>query len=322
MKPKIVVLDGYALNPGDLDWDPIAQHGELTVYDRSGGQVVERATGAEIVLTNKDVLSRDEIAALPDLKYIGVLATGTNVVDIQAAHERGIVVTNVPGYGPDTVAQHTIALLLKLTNHVDLHAAAVESGDWAQSPDFCFTVAPLSELAGKTLGVIGLGAIGQRVAQIGAALGMKIAALDRARGRTGDLAGIDIEHLSLDDLFAAADVLTLHCPLTAETQHIVNAERLARMKPTAILINTGRGPLVDEAALAAALRESRIAGAALDVLSNEPPTADHPLIGCPRAIITPHIAWATLEARHRLLHIAADNLAAFLAGEARNVVGV
>ena len=322
MKPTIVVLDGYALNPGDIGWDPVEAHGELTVYDRSGSQTIEHATGATIILTNKENIGRNEIEALPELKYIGVLATGTNVVDLSAAQQRNIVVTNVPGYGVDSVAQHTFALMLELTNRVGDHATAVRDGAWARSPDFCFTLAAMSELAGKTLAIVGLGAIGRRVARIGSALGMKIATVARAGRKPIKIHGIKLEYMPLDELFATADVLTLHCPLTDETHQMVNTERLASMKPTAVLINTGRGPLIDEAALAAALTEGRIGGAALDVLSTEPPPADHPLVGCPNCIITPHIAWATIEARRRLMQIAADNIAAFLAGKPQNVVRV
>lgn len=319
-RPKIVVLDGYALNPGDLDWAPLEALGDLTVHDRSRGHVVERAAGAPIVLTNKDLVGRDEIEALPDLKYIGVLATGTNIVDLQTATERGIVVTNVPGYGPDSVAQHAIALMLALTSRVGEHAAAVHAGHWSASPDFSFTLSPMTELAGKTLAIIGLGAIGKRVAEIGAALGMKIASVNREGKTPVQMSGIEVTWLPLEELLATADVLTLHCPLTDETHHLINAERLALMKPTALLINTGRGPLIDEPALADALRDGRIGGAGLDVLTTEPPVNGSPLIGCPNAIITPHNAWATVEARERLLRIAADNLAAYLEGTPQNVV--
>lgn len=324
MATKIVVLDGYTLNPGDISWAPIDGLGELVVHERSNREeTVERAKDATIALTNKTVLDADTLAQLPDLKYVGVLATGVNVVDLDAARARGITVTNVPAYSTASVAQHVFALLLELTNQVAAHDREVHDGRWAAGPDFSFTVGPLMELDGKTLGIIGLGAIGRRVAAIGHAMGMKIATVERPGKPRVELPGIDITWLPLDDLFAASDALTLHCPLTDDTKHMVNADRLALMKPTAFLINTGRGPLVDEAVLAQALNYGTIAGAGLDVLSVEPPTGEHannPLLTAPRCVLTPHNAWATREARQRLTQIAGDNLAAFLSGSPVNVV--
>jgi glycerate dehydrogenase len=316
-RPTIVVLDGYTLNPGDISWEPIASLGNLTVYDRSGDASAERARHAEIVLTNKDLITAELLQTLPKLRCIGVLATGTNIVDLRAARERDIVVTNIPGYGSESVAQHVFALLLELVNHTSRHIQAVRDGRWSSCPDFCFTVETIVELSGKTLGIVGVGAIGRRVAEIGHAFGMRIAATDQRRV---SIDGVRIEWLSADELFAAADVLTLHCPLTDETRHLVNAERLGRMKASAYLINTGRGPLVDEAALYQALLEGRIAGAGLDVLSIEPPASGNPLIGAPRSVVTPHIAWASRQSRERLMRIAADNIASFLRGTPTNVV--
>ncbi|HEX7010261.1 MAG TPA: D-2-hydroxyacid dehydrogenase [Phycisphaeraceae bacterium] len=330
MPQRIVVLDGYTLTPaqpgykpppGELDWEPLTSLGELIVHDRTPTEeVVAHAQGAPIVLTNKTVIDAKAIQSLPELRYIGVLATGTNIVDLDAARQRGIPVTNVPGYSTASVAQHVFALLLELATHTAAHAQAVREGQWSRCPDFSFTVAPIVELAGKTLGIVGLGAIGKQVARIGHAMGMKIAAAHQSSMRQVDLPGIAIDWMPVDDLFAHADVITLHCPLTDQTRGLVNAQRLGRMKPTAYLINTGRGPLVDESALAEALAQGRLAGAGLDVLSTEPPPPDNPLLGAPRCVITPHIAWASYEARQRLMRIAADNIRAFLDGRAVNVV--
>lgn len=318
--PQIVVLDGHTLNPGDIDWKPIESLGRLTVYDRSGAQSAERARGAPIVLTNKDPISAEMMDRLPDLRYIGVLATGTNIVDLRAASERGIVVTNVPGYGAQSVAQHAFALLLELVNHTSRHIDAVRAGRWSSSPDFCFTVDTIVELADKTMGIVGVGAIGRRVARISRAFGMNVAAAYQPDMETVHLSDVSIHWMPVDELFSASDVITLHCPLTEETRHLVNAQRLEQMKPSAYLINTGRGPLVDEEALQQALIEGQLAGAGLDVLDVEPPAKDHPLIGAPRCVVTPHIAWATREARVRLMSIAAENIAAFLRGSPQNVV--
>jgi glycerate dehydrogenase len=316
-RPKIVVLDGYTLNPGDLDWRDLEQIGDLTVHARTSvGATVERAAAAEIVLTNKAPLSAATIEQLPALRYIGVLATGYNIVDVAAAKARGIVVANVPGYGTPAVAQHVFALILELAQRCGHHAQTVRDGRWSASPDFCYWDFPLVELSGRTLGIIGFGAIGHAVAQIARAFGMKVIASTRTpRAAEG------VEFLSVDEVFRQADVVTLHCPLTPETQDLVNAARLAEMKRDAFLINTGRGPLVVERDLAEALEAGRIAGAGLDVLSAEPPPADNPLLSAKNCLITPHIAWATRAARARLMATAVANLRAFLAGSPTNAVG-
>jgi glycerate dehydrogenase len=315
-RPNIVVLDGHTLNPGDLDWRGIEQLGSLTVHTRSSGaEIVPRAADADILLTNKTLLCAETIAALPKLRCIGVLATGYNVVDTAAAKARGIPVCNVPGYGTASVAQHVFALLLELTQHAGHHAQTVREGRWNACPDFCYWDFPLVELAGRTLGIVGYGSIGEAVARIGTAFGMKVIASAR-RPRSAD----GVEFVSTEEIFRSADVVTLHCPLTAETSGLVNAARIATMKPAAFLINTGRGPLVVEQDLADALDAGRIAGAGLDVLSTEPPKGGSPLLGAKNCIITPHIAWATRSARSRLMDVVVENLRAFLAGEPRNVV--
>ena len=311
------MLDGFTLNPGDLDWAPLRTLGGCEIFDRTPANAVpERARGAAVVLTNKTPLPRAVIGALPDLRYIGVLATGCNVVDLAAASERGIPVTNAPGYGTPSVAQHVFALLLELTQRTGHHARTVREGRWSASPDFCYWDMPLVELAGRTLGIVGYGSIGIEVARIALAFGMKVLAATRRARPDAD----GIEFTGLDDLFHRADVVTLHCPLTPETQGLVNAQRLARMKPDAYLINTGRGPLIVEQDLADALNAGRIAGAGLDVLSIEPPPAGNPLLSAKNCLITPHITWASRAARERLLAIVVENLRAFLAGEPRNVV--
>lgn len=326
MPHRIVALDGYTLTravpgqtgpQGEPTWDTIEAFGELTVYDRTEpGDVLDRAKDARILLTNKTPLPAEVIAVLPDLRYIGVLATGVNVVDLSAARDAGVTVTHIPGYSGSAVAQHVFALLLELTNQVAAHDRAVHAGEWTRCPDFCFTLGPITELAGKTLGIIGVGNIGRRVARIGYALGMDIL----VSSRTEKDMGVPARWIDLDGLFEQADAVTLHCPLTDRTRHLVNARRLSLMKRSAYLVNTARGPLIDEPALASALNDGRIAGAALDVLSTEPPDADNPLMTAPRCIITPHNAWAARESRHRLMRIAAENLRAFLEGEAVNVV--
>jgi len=314
---KIVILDGYTLNPGDLDWSPLSALGEFTVYDRTPPELTsERAVGADILLTNKTPLPRSAIESLPDLKFIGVLATGYNVVDIAAAKERGIPVANVPGYGTTAVAQHVFALLLELTQRTGLHSDSVRAGEWTRSPDWCYWRTPLVELAGLTMGIVGYGAIGQAVARIALAFGMKVIAATRTPRDAVD----GVTFTQMDDLFRRADVVSLHCPLTPETQGMVNAVRLATMKPTAFLINTGRGPLVVEQDLAEALRNARIAGAAVDVLATEPPPADNPLLTAPHCLITPHIAWAPRASRQRLMDAVVENVRAFLAGAPVNVV--
>lgn len=316
--PKLVVLDGYATNPGDLAWDAFHALTDCRVHDRtSPGEVVTRAQDAELILTNKTPITADTLARLPALRYIGVLATGTNVVDVPAARARGICVTNIPGYGTRSVAQHTLALILEATNHVGLHAASVRDGAWARSPDWCYWQKPLVELDGLTLGIVGYGSIGRQVAALARAFGMNIVATSRsASARTED----GVTFLPLDRLLAESDIVSLHCPLTDDTRHLINAATLARMKPSALLINTSRGPLIAEADLADALRHHRLAGAALDVLSVEPPPPDNPLLTAPHCLITPHQAWATLAARKRLLGIAAENVRAFLAKKPQNVV--
>jgi glycerate dehydrogenase len=307
-KMKIVVLDGFTLNPGDLSWSNLESLGECRLYDRTAPNLVlERAAGAEIILTNKTVIDATAMAALPDLRYLGVLATGTNVIDIAEATKRGIIVTNIPAYSTPSVAQQVFALLLELTNRVALHDEAVHAGDWANCADFSFTRSPLVELQGLTLGIVGLGGIGQATAAIGLAFGMRVIAVNRSIQEVPGVSMVD-----LDTLFGEADVISLHCPLTPDTEKLVNTERLAQMKKTAFLINTGRGPLVDEAALAAALANGVIAGAGLDVLSTEPPAADNPLLSAPNCVITPHIAWASKAARTRLMNTAVNNVKAFL----------
>lgn len=318
---KLVVLDGYATNPGDLNWDAFhaLADDDCHVYDRTPpGEIVARAQDAQLILTNKTPLTTETLARLPKLRYIGVLATGTNVVDVPAARARGICVTNIPGYGTRSVAQHTLALILEATNHVGLHAASVRDGEWGRSPDWCYWQRPLVELDGLTLGIIGYGNIGRQVATLARAFGMNIVAASRsASARTED----GVTFLPLDRLLAESDIVSLHCPLTDDTRHLINAATLAHMKPTALLINTSRGPLIAEADLADALRNRRIAGAALDVLSVEPPPPDHPLIHAPRCLITPHQAWATRAARQRLLETAAANVRTFLADKPQNTVG-
>lgn len=315
-RPKIVVLDGFTLNPGDLDWRALEEIGDVTVYARTPlAETVARAAGAEIVLTNKAPVSAAHLAELPALRYIGVLATGFNIVDVAAARARGIVVANVPGYGTASVAQHVFALILELAQRTGHHAQTVREGRWAASEDFCYWDFPLLELAGRTLGIVGYGAIGQAVAEIGRAFGMRVLASTRTpRVAPG------VEFGPVEEVFRQADVVTLHCPLTPETQGLVHTGRLAGMKRGAFLINTGRGALVVERDLAAALEAGQIAGAGLDVLSVEPPSVDNPLLTARNCLITPHIAWATGAARVRLMGIAVANVRAFLAGRPEHVV--
>ena len=315
---NIVILDAYTANPGDLSWSPLEAVGRCQIYDRTPlADTVERAREAEIVITNKAVLDREILSALPKLRYIGVTATGYNVVDTAAAAEHGIVVTNVPGYSTPAVAQAVIAMLLELTNHTAGHAESVRAGGWTACPDFCFWRHPIIELKGRTLGLIGFGDIGSAVARIAAAFGMTVIAARRS-WKTPPPEGVT--PASVDEVFEQGDVISLHCPLTDDTRHIINAANLARMKSTAFLINTARGPLVDEPALAAALNGGRIAAAALDVLSSEPPPATNPLLTAKNCLITPHLAWASRESRARLIEAAAANLRAFLDGEPVNVV--
>ena len=315
---KIVVIDGHTLNPGDLSWQGLEALGDCTVHERTDSdQRVSRAAGAEILLTNKTVLSGAILAQLPDCKYIGVLATGYNIVDIDAAAGNQIVVTNVPTYAARSVAQMVFAHVLNLTQHVGHHSRTVEEGQWAQSPDFCYWNHPLVELADKTMGIIGLGRIGKTTACLARAFGMNVIGYDRNPDACRAAKCTPVE---LDEVFSSSDIVTLHCPLTDQTEAIVNTERLALMKPTAFLINTSRGPLVDQRALADALNDGRIAGAGLDVLCIEPPADDNPLPAAKNCYITPHIAWATREARARLMAAAIENVQAFLSGAPRNVV--
>ena len=315
---KIVVLDGFTLNPGDLDWKRLHALGECEIHDRTPPDLVlKRSAGADVILTNKTVLTAEMIGKLPDLKYIGVLATGYNVVDAAAVRERKIVVTNIPDYGTVSVAQMVFAHILNLTQRVADHSRSVHAGDWSASEDFCYWNFPLIELEGLTMGIIGLGRIGQAVAKLALAFGMKVLAQNPSP-RT--LPGVELT--DLNTVLSRSDVVSLHCPLMDANRGFINAETLALMKPSAFLINTGRGPLVDEAALAAALRAGKLAGAGLDVLSVEPPPKDNPLLNCPNCFITPHIAWATKAARIRLYEIALRNLEMFMAGKPEHVVNL
>ena len=315
---KIVILDGFTTNGGDLSWNGISELGDLTVYDRTApGEVIDRCLGAEAVLTNKVIITDEVMQALPQLKYIGVMATGYNVVDIDAARRRGIVVTNVPAYSTPSVAQMVFAHLLNITNQVALHDRQVHEGRWAGNQDFCFYSAPLIELASKQMGIVGLGQTGSAVAKIALALGMRVMAFT---SKSQESLPEGIIKGSLDEMFATSDVVSLHCPLTPDTKHIVNAARLATMKPSAIVINTGRGPLVNEQDLADALNNGTIAAAAVDVLSTEPPAADNPLLAARNCHITPHIAWASQAARARLIDTLASNLKGYISGNVVNNV--
>ena len=315
---KITILDGYGMNPGDMSWEPLEQLGELTVYDRTApSEILGRAAGSEALLTNKTVLTGEILRALPGLRYVGVLATGYNVVDIDTARQLGIVVTNIPAYSTDSVVQMVFAHLLAITNRVEHYTAENRRGRWSGNPDFCYWDSPLRELSGKTFGIVGLGNIGMAVSRVALAFGMKVKAYT---SKSPDSLPAGVSKADLDELFSTSDVVSLHCPLTESTRHLVNAARLAQMKPSAILINTGRGPLVDEEALAEALGSGRIHAAGLDVLTSEPPSADNPLLKAPNCFITPHLGWATKEARERLLDIATDNLRGFIAGAIRNNV--
>lgn len=315
---KITVLDGYGLNPGDLSWDGMKALGELKVYDRTPAHLTaERGKNSEVLITNKTVIDEDIISRLPKLKYIGVLATGYNVVDVKAAHLHGITVTNIPAYSTMSVVQMVFALILAITNRVEHYTRLNHDGRWSSNPDFCYWDTPLTEIAGKTIGIIGLGNIGKRVADVALAFGMKAVAFtskEQSEIREG------IVKSSLNRLLRESDIVTLHCPLAETTKHIINKDTLSLMKEGAILINTGRGPLIDEYAVADALKNGRLGAFGADVLSTEPPSADNPLLTAPNAFITPHIAWATREARERLMQIATDNLAAFLSGKPANTV--
>lgn len=315
---NITILDGFGLNPGDLSWEGFEKLGHLTVYDRtSRDQLMERAKNSEVLITNKTVLDAQTIASLPNLKYIGVLATGYNVVDVEEARKIGVIVTNIPAYSTKSVAQHVFALLLAVTDRPEHYAAEVANGKWSSSKDFCYWNTPLIELAGKKFGIIGFGNIGSAVARIALAFGMEVLAFTSKESK--DLPA-GVEKVSLEELYSQSDIISLHCPLTPETKHLLNAGSIDKMKRGVILINTGRGPLVDEEAVAAALKSGRIKAFCADVLSEEPPSYDNTIIGAPNAYITPHIAWATGEARTRLMDIAVDNLRQFIEGCPVNVV--
>ena len=316
---KIVVLDGYTLNPGDLSWDGLERCGELTVHERTApAQVMDRLAGAEIVFTNKTPLTEAHFAANPQIRFVGVLATGYNVVDIAAAKARQIPVCNIPTYGTMAVAQFATALMLELCHRVGRHAESVKAGDWSRGSDFCYWLNPLIELDGKTLGIVGFGRIGQAFGKIAQAFGMKILAVDEYPNKA--LESDTLRYVTLDELYANADVISLHCPLFENNRGMINQAAIAKMKPGVLILNTSRGPLINEADLVEGLKSGRVAGAAVDVLSSEPPQADNPLLSAPNCLVTPHIAWATKEARSRLMNIAVENLNAFLRGEAQNVV--
>lgn len=317
---KIVVLDGYALNPGDLSWAPLQEMGELTVYDRTvEAEIIERAAEADILLTNKVPVRAHIIESLPQLKYIGVMATGYNIIDIACARKNNIIVSNIPGYSTASVVQLTFSLLLELCYHTQRHSDAVVEGKWSASPDFCFWDFPLKELSEKTLGIIGLGSIGQQVADVAAAFGMSVLAYSRTQ--TNQSHRTNFRWVADPaELFAQADVISLHCPQTPQTENIINSQSLAMMKSSAIIINTSRGGLINAADLADALNEGRISAAGIDVLAVEPPPANNPLLGAKNCLITPHIGWATLEARSRLMNILANNLKTFIARNPTNTL--
>jgi len=316
MNHTIVVLDGYTLNPGDLSWDGFSALGDLTVYDRTEPKdILSRIGDADIVITNKTLLTKETIDTAPELKYIGVLATGYNVVDIQAAKEKGIPVCNIPTYGTDAVAQFAFAMLLDITNHVAHHSSEVKKGRWTESPDFCFWDTPLMELLGKTMGIIGFGRIGQATGRIAKAFGMEVLAYDAHQDP-----GAGVTYVRLDELYAKSDVIALHCPLFPETEGIINKDSIAKMKDGVILLNNTRGPLIMEQDLADALNSGKVYAAGLDVVSSEPIKADNPLLTAKNCIITPHISWAPKESRERLMGIAVDNLVSFLDGKPVHVV--
>ena len=316
---KIIVLDGQTLNPGDLSWDDLSEFGELKIYERTPPELVaERCAGAEASITNKALVTRETLSELPDVRYVGVTATGYNVVDLPFCLEKGITVTNVPSYSTASVAQTVFAHILRFTHRVEEHAHSTREGTWSNHPDFSYCIDAIEELDGKKLGIFGYGEIGQAVARLGRAFGMSILIHSRSFGEDDPAHG---KALQMNELFAQSDILTLHCPLTPETENCVNAARLNIMKNTAFLINTARGPLVDEHALAKALESRMIAGAGLDVLSSEPPSPENPLLKAKNCYVTPHYAWATLAARTRLLKETVSNLSSFLEGKPRNVVG-
>ncbi|MEM6347822.1 MAG: D-2-hydroxyacid dehydrogenase [Bacteroidota bacterium] len=313
---EIVVLDGYTANAGDLSWEPIQALGETDIYDRSpANTLIDRCRGKEAVLINKVVLDAQTLAQLPELRYIGYLATGYNTVDLEAANKQGITVCNAQGYSSQSVAQHTIAMLLNWSNEIATHTQSVQQGDWLNAADWTYRKTPLIELAGKTLGIIGLGNIGLQTAKIAMAMGMHVIAYNPS-SRPSD----EVEWVELEDIFLRSDVVSLHCPLSPQNEGMINRSRLGKMKKTALLINTARGGLIQEQELTQALKEGEIAGAALDVLSTEPPLPNNPLLSAPNCRITPHIAWATVESRNRLLEIVGANLAAFINGNPQSVV--
>lgn len=313
--PKIVVTDGYTLNPGDLSWEKFKALGALDYYDRTPPeQIVARCRHSEIIITNKTTFDANTLSQLPELKFIAVSATGVNIIDLEAANSRKIIVSNVPEYGTDSVAQHTIALMLELTNNVGKHNASVQKGDWSNNADWSYSLQPLIELSGKTLGIVGYGRIGQKVAEIARALGMKI------QYHTPSRKPVPEKYVSIEDLFSTSDFISLHCPAKPGNTGFVNRELLETMKPTAYLINTSRGQLINEQDLADILRADRIAGAAIDVLSKEPPGRDNPLIGLSRCLLTPHNAWLSFEARQRLMQTVFQNVVAYLDGKPQNLV--
>ena len=315
---KIVILDGYTANPGDLSWDKLKAFGEVVVYDRtSPAQVKERSSGANMLLTNKTVISRELMEACSELNYIGVLATGYNVVDLQAAKELGITVTNIPAYSTDSVVQMTFALLFELCTNVGIHNAAVKSGKWENAKDFCFWETPLIAVKDKVFGIVGYGKIGRAVAEAAKAFGKKVCVCTRTPSKVADP---EIEVLTREELFAKADIISLHCPLTEENKEMINRESIAKMKEGVILLNTGRGPLINEADLAEALHSGKIYAAGVDVVSVEPIKAENPLLSCDNCIITPHIAWAPKETRARLIEIAVENVKSFMEGTTQNRV--
>lgn len=318
---KIVILDGYTLNPGDLNWRRLKNHGDLVVHDRTDQapqSVIDAIGEAEIIFTNKTLLPKEVLEQVPSVKYIGVLATGYNVVDIETAHEKGITVTNIPDYGTPAVAQFTLALILELCHRIGDHSEAVREGAWTASKDFCFWNSPQTELAGKNLGIVGFGRIGQATAKIAQAFGLNILAYNRSHDPS--LESETCKYVTLDELFSQSDFISLHCPLTPETEHLINRENITKMKGGVMIINTARGPLVNEADLAEALNIGKVAGAAVDVVTKEPMSADNPLLAAKNCLITPHIAWAPRESRARLMKIAEENLQAFLAGSPTNIV--
>ncbi len=316
---KIVVLDGYTLNPGDISWEEMEEFGEVTVYDRTRKEdVTARIGDAEVVYTNKTPLTKETFEACPNIKFVGILATGYNIVDVDAAKERGIPVSNIPTYGTAAVSQYAIALLLELCHHIGEHSDCVKKGDWTNNPDWCFWNYPLVELAGKTMGIIGFGRIGQDTGKLAQAFGMKVLAYDAHK--RPELESETCRYVDLDTLFAESDVISLHCPLFAETEGIINKDSIAKMKTGVMIINDSRGPLIVEEDLRDALNSGKVAGAAVDVVSTEPIQMDNPLLKAKNMIITPHIAWAPKESRQRLMNLAVENLRSYVSGKPQNVV--